>query len=414
MTTASGEAGVEQQPKAASAAELREQARKRRGVRAYVWLGAAVALGGAVYFGLRAYTAGKESTDDAQVDADVVPIAARVSGTVSRVLVKDNQPVKKGDLMVEIDPRDYQVRVKQKEAELEAAKAQAASADAQVRIVEATSKGGLSAARAQLSGTTTSIGSADAQIQADKAALARAEVEASRATADLGRAESLRKDDAIPQAQVDTMRANAEAARAAVAQARANLAVAEEARRTAQTRVNEAQGHVEQNAPVDAQLASARANAELASARVASAESALDEARLQLEYTRVAAPLEGTLSRLAVHDGQLVQAGQQLVVVVPSETYVTANFKETQLGHMHRGQRVVIEVDAFPDRKLEGTVESTSPGTGARFSLLPPDNASGNFVKVVQRVPVKIAWTSLPSDMHVAAGMSADVTVYTR
>jgi membrane fusion protein (multidrug efflux system) len=190
--------------------------------------------------------------------------------------------------------------------------------------------------------------------------------------------------------------------------------VAEEARRTAQTRVSEAQGRVEQSAPVDAQLAAARANADLAHARVVSAEATLDEARLQLEHTRIVAPSDGTLSKLAAREGQLVQLGQQLVAVVPTATYVTANFKETQVGEMRRGQRAVIEIDAFPGRKLEGTVESTSPGTGARFSLLPPDNASGNFVKVVQRVPVKIAWSNLPSDVHVAAGMSCDVTVQTR
>jgi membrane fusion protein (multidrug efflux system) len=389
-------------------------ARPRRGTRAYLILTAFVLLGLAAYFGFRAISAGKEGTDDAQVDADVVPVAARVAGAIVKNSAKDNQPVKKGDVLVEIDPRDYQAKVKQKEAELDAAKAQAAAADAQMNIVAATSKGGLSAARAMLSGTATSVGSADAQVEAAKAALARAQAEASRAESDLSRAEALRKDEAIPQAQVDTARANAESARAAVALARANLASAEETRRTAQTRVSEAQGRVEQSAPVDAQLAVAKANADLAHARVASAEGALDEARLQLEYTKIVAPSDGTLSKLAVREGQLVQAGQQLVAVVPAATYVTANFKETQVGEMHKGQRAVIEIDAFPGRKLEGIVDSTSPGTGARFSLLPPDNASGNFVKVVQRVPVKIAWSSLPNDVRVAAGMSCDVTVYTR
>ena len=120
------------------------------------------------------------------------------------------------------------------------------------------------------------------------------------------------------------------------------------------------------------------------------------------------------LSRLGVHDGQLAQAGQQIVVLVPSTTYVVANFKETQVGQMHPGQRVEIAVDAFPGRELEGKVESTSPGTGARFSLLPADNASGNFVKVVQRVPVKIEWVNVPADVKLAAGLSADVTVITR
>jgi membrane fusion protein (multidrug efflux system) len=283
-----------------------------------------------------------------------------------------------------------------------------------VRIVEATSKGGLSAARAQLSGTATSVAGAGAQIEVAKAALARSQAEASRADTDLARAEALRKDEAVPQAQVDTARANAAAAHAAVAQASAQLAAAGDMRRTAQTQIAEAQGRVEQSAPVEAQLAVARANADLAHARADAAEASLALAKLQLSYTRIEAPADGNLSRLAVHPGQLAAPGQQIVTVVPSTTYLLANFKETQVGEMHPGQRAEISIDAFPGRTFEGTVESTSPGTGARFSLLPADNASGNFVKVVQRVPVKISWASVPADVKLAAGLSADVTVHTR
>ena len=308
-------------------------------------------------------------------------------------------------------PADLAARAKQAEAELAAARAQAKEADAQVRIVEAMSKGGLSAARAQLSGTATSAASAEAQIQAAKAALVRAEAEAARANTDFARAESLRKDEAIPQAQVDTARANAEAARAAVAQAEAQLAAARDVKRTAQTQIAEAEGRVEQSAPIEAQLDAARANAQLAVARAEAADSALVLAKLQLDYTRIESPTDGRLGRLAVRVGQLVQAGQAVVVVVPSATYAVANFKETQVGRMHPGQPATITIDAFPGRTLQGRVESTSPGTGARFSLLPADNASGNFVKVVQRLPVKIDWVNLPGDITLAAGMSADVTV---
>jgi membrane fusion protein (multidrug efflux system) len=333
---------------------------------------------------------------------------------VLAVHVTDNQVVTKGQLLVELDPRDLQARAKQAEAELAAAKAQAAAADAQVGIVEATSRGGLSAARAALSGSTASVGSADAQIASAQAAVDRAEAEASRANTDAKRAEALRKDDAVPQAQVDTARANAAAAAAALAQARAQLQVVREMKLTAQTHVSESAARVEQSTPVDLQLATARANAELAHARVASSEATLSLAHIQLDYARIEAPVAGVLSKIAVHPGQLVQTGQQIVAIVPTETYLIANFKETQVGRMKTGQHVKIEVDAFPGRDLEGTVASTSPGTGARFSLLPPDNASGNFVKVVQRVPVKIAWANLPPDLHPSAGMSADVTVITR
>jgi membrane fusion protein (multidrug efflux system) len=164
---------------------------------------------------------------------------------------------------------------------------------------------------------------------------------------------------------------------------------------------------------VDAQLAVARANADLARANVTAAEAAQALADLQLSYATIVAPSDGRLSKLAVRPGQQLQAGQQVVTLVPSATYVVANFKETQVGQMRPGQRAEITIDAFPGRTFEGRVESTSPGTGARFSMLPADNATGNFVKVVQRMPVKVAWLNLPGDVPLAAGLSADVTVLT-
>jgi membrane fusion protein (multidrug efflux system) len=386
----------------------------RNRVRPYLVLGGIVAVALVAYGVFAWLTRGQQNTDDAQIDADVVAISTRVMGTVLRVLVTDNQQVKKGALLAEIDPADLAAKEKQAEAELAAARAQAQAADAQVAIISATSKGGLSAARAQLSGSATSVARANAEIASARAALVRAQAQASLAETDLARAESLLKDQAIPKAQVDTARSNAQAANAAVAQAQAQLAAAEDAKSTAVTRITESQAHVEQSTPVEAQLATVHANADLAHARVESAEAALQIAKLQLSYTRIEAPADGTLSRLAVHEGQLMQAGQQVVVIVPNTTYVVANFKETQVGLMQRGQRASIAVDAYPGRVFEGRVDSTSPGTGARFSLLPPDNASGNFVKVVQRVPVKIAWENVPPDVKLPAGLSVDVTVFTR
>jgi membrane fusion protein (multidrug efflux system) len=404
----------------ASTQELREPvvaatpAPTKNSTRAYVILTAVVALGLVGFLVFRALTVGKENTDDAQVDADVVPIGARVGGAVLKVLVTDNQQVKKGEPLIEIDDRDFKAKVSQSEAEVAAAKAQAAAADAQLAIVEATSKGGLSAAKAALSGSSASVQSANAQIAAANANVARAEAEAQRTQTDLTRYEALRKDDAVPQAQVDTARTANAAAQAALAQARATVQMQQDMKMTAQTRVSESAARVEQSAPVDAQLASARAQAELAHARQSSAEANLELAKLQLSYTHVAAPADGMLSKIAVREGQLIQPGQQLVQVVPNATYIIANYKETQVGEMRVGQKVDVEVDAFPGKKLDGTVVSTSPATGSRFSLLPPDNASGNFVKVVQRVPVKIAWANLPNDLHPSAGMSADVTVHTK
>jgi membrane fusion protein (multidrug efflux system) len=357
---------------------------------------------------------GRERTDDAQVDADAVTVSTRVGGVVLRVLVADNQAVTKGQLVVEIDPADLAAKAKQAEADLAAARAQAQAAEAQVAIVEATSRGGLSAARAELSGSTTSVASADAQIESSRAALERARTESAQADSDRDRAEALFQQQAIPRAEIDSARSTAQAARAAVSEAQAQLALAEQTKRAAQSHIAESQARVQQNAPVDAQLASVRAQADLARARADAAAAALDLAKLQLSYTHIVAPADGVLSRLAVREGQLTQIGQQVVVLVPSATYVVANFKETQVGSMHTGQRAEISVDAFPGRTFEGRVVSTSPGTGARFSMLPPDNASGNFVKVVQRVPVKIAWANVPAGVTLAAGLSADVTVFTR
>lgn len=387
---------------------------KKKNTRPYVILGIVVGVALSAYLGFRAVTAGKESTDDAQVATDMVPLSARVGGNVVTLSVVDNQAVKKGDLIAEIDPTDYKSREKQAEAEVAAAQAQADAADAQTKIVESSSKGGLSSAKAALSGTAASAVGAESQIAAAQAALARAESDASKAETDLKRAAQLRKDDAIPQAQVDTYQAVATSARAAVAQAQAQLATAQEAKTTAQTRVAEAQGRVEQSTPVDAQLAVARANASLAHARADSAAASLELAKQQLAYTRITAPFDGHISKLAVHLGQLVSPSQIVTTVLPATTYVIANFKETQVGEMRAGQAANITVDALPGRTLHAKVESISFGTGAQFSLLPPDNASGNFVKVVQRVPVKLTWVDAPGDVQLQAGLSVDVTVLTR
>jgi membrane fusion protein (multidrug efflux system) len=358
-------------------------------------------------------TAGQENTDDAAVAADVVPVGARVSGQVKRVAVVENQQVKRGDLLVELDDADYAARVMQAEAGVDTAKAQAAAADADVRVVTATSKGGLSTARAQVSGSSVGVSSAEAQVAAARAGLLRAETEVKRADIDLSRAKELRAANAVPQERLDNAQLAADSTRAQLAQAKAQLAAAEEARRAADSRVSEARGHLEQSEPIDARIAAARANADLAHARVKAAEAALELAKLDLSYTKVVAPSDGMASKLAVHQGQLLQAGQPVIELVPAQTYVIANFKETQVGAMRPGQRADVEIDAFPGRHFAGVVESLSGGTGSTFSLLPPDNASGNFVKVVQRVPVRIKWAA-PADASMRAGLSAEVTVHTR
>ncbi|HWP04374.1 MAG TPA: HlyD family secretion protein [Polyangiaceae bacterium] len=388
-----------------------ETAKKSNGRRPFAVLAGVVLVTLAGIGGYMFLTAGRESTDDAQVAADTIPVGARVGGQVTKVAITDNQLVKKGDLIATLDDADFNARVKQSEAEVASARAQAVQADSQVAIVTATSTGNLSSAKAAYSGSSVGVASAGAQVAAAQAAIVRAETDQHRAAADLARAKELRAANAIPDERLDNAQSAFDLAKATVEQARAQLLAAQEGRRAAVAHVSEAAGRVAQNAPIDAQIAAAHANADLAHARVQSAEAALDLARLQLSYTKIMAPADGLASKLAVHEGQLVAIGQPIVVIVPTVTYVIANFKETQVGKMRPGQRASISIDAYPHREFEGKVESLSGGTGSSFSLLPADNASGNFVKVVQRVPVRIGWVNLPSDVSLRAGLSVDAVV---
>jgi membrane fusion protein (multidrug efflux system) len=386
---------------------------RRRDRKPFLILGGVVLLLGIAAGIYLLATANQESTDDAQVEADVVPIAARVNGQIAKRLVEDNQRVKKGDLLIQVDDADYAARAKQAEAELDIARAQAAAADAQVQVVEASAKGGLQSARASYSGSSLGVANAGAQLAAAKAGLERAKAEARKGELDLQRTKQLVAGNALPRERLDNAQVAYDASQAALAQAQAQVAAAQEMHRFAGTRVDEARGRLDQSTPIAAQNAAAKANADVAHARIKVAESALALARLQLGYTKVVAVEDGLVTKLSVQAGQMIQIGQPLAELVPDRTYVVANFKETQIGRMRPGQTARIHIDAFPGVDLDGRVESLSGGTGARFSLLPPDNASGNFVKVVQRVPVRIAWNRRP-DLPLQAGLSTDVTVYVR
>jgi membrane fusion protein (multidrug efflux system) len=385
-----------------------EEPKKRRPL---VFVGAAAAITLAILGGYLLVTAGEEDTDDAQVASDMVPVGTRVAGQILKVRIAENQAVKKGDVLADIDDADYVARVKQAEAELASQQAQAKAADAQVAVTVASSKGGLASARAAFSGSSVNVGGAAAQVAAARAGLVRAQTDLKRSEIDLARTKELRAANAVPQERLDNAQLAHDSAQAALSQAQANVALAEEARRAAESRVGEARGLLDQSSPIEARITSARAQADLAHARANSAAAALELARLQLSYTKIVAPADGVASKLSVHDGQLVSVGQPIVELVPLTTYVVANFKETQIGKMKPGQRAVVRLDAFPGKKLIGRVESLSGATGASFSLMPADNATGNFVKVVQRVPVRIAWENLPADLPLRAGLSADVTV---
>ncbi len=381
-----------------------------RGKKPFLILAAVVAAGA---LGVGAYllvTANQVSTDDAQVDADVVPISARVAGQIRERVVEDNQLVKKGDVIARIDDADYAARATQAEGEVETAQAQAAAADAQLQVVEASAKGGLTSARAIYSGSSLGVATAQAQLAAAQAGLERAKADVRRAQLDLDRTKDLVASNAMPQERLDNAQIAWDAAQAELAQANAQVAAAQELRRVAASRVDEAKGRLDQSSPIAAQIAAAHANADFAHARVKVAEAALGIARLQLSYTRVVAPADGRVSRFSAQPGQMIQIGQPLAELVPPHTYVIANFKETQIGRMRPGQPAQVRIDAVSGREFAATVQSLSGGTGARFSLIPPDNASGNFVKVVQRVPVRLLWVE-PPDIPLQAGLSCYVTV---
>lgn len=354
---------------------------------------------------------GKESTDDAQVDADVVSLAPRVGGQVVSVAVAENQAVKKGDTVLQIDDADYQARVQQAQAELDSARAQADAADAQAAVAEAGAKGGLSQAEANLTGTNRSVSNSRAQVEQARATLVSRQADLKLAETNVQRARSLLKDNAIPQQQADQYFAAYDSAKAGVVAAQASVTAAEEQLLRSQSQVTEAEGRVVVTRPVDALITAARANAAYQHARVKSAEAAGALANLNLTWTRLVSPGDGVVSRLTAHPGAIVGAGQTIASFVPDKKYVVANFKETQIAKMHPGQRADVSVDGT-GKTLSGKVESLAGGTGARFSLLPPDNATGNFVKITQRIPVRITLDSVPTGLSLRAGQSVEATVH--
>jgi membrane fusion protein, multidrug efflux system len=381
--------------------------------RLYLILGGAVLALLLVYGIYAVLTAGTEVTDDAQIGADIVPVAARVAGQVLTVYITENQPVRAGQPIADLDPSDAQVKLAQAEGDLQTAQAQAADAEARTAITSATARGALTSAQGALQSSKENADSSVASIVEARAAVTRASANAEKARLDFQRASELGGKGDISKAQVDAARAAHESADADLAQARAKLIENEKARQAAQANVQTAQGRVQQSAPVQEQITGAQAQARLARARVSTAEAAVKAAQINLSYTKIVAPRDGLASKLAVHAGSYVTAGMPIVQLVPRTTYVLANFKETQMKDMRPGQRATIRVDSLGRRDFEGKVESLSGGTGASFSLLPPDNASGNFVKVVQRVTARISWSGPPAD-QVPVGSSAEVTVYTK
>ncbi|HEY0544776.1 MAG TPA: biotin/lipoyl-binding protein [Pyrinomonadaceae bacterium] len=418
---------------------------------AFLIVAAIVLIVGAVV-GLRywLYARSHESTDDAFIDGKVVQVSPKVSGYVTKVYVKDNQEVKEGDLIAEIDSRDYETRVEQARAALAAGEARLREARTGVELTRATARANVqqasatvqqarsgvesqraaaSAERTRITQAGAGIATAQANLEQARAQVSAAEAEARRANADVQRYQELIAKDEISRQRLDQAVATAATANAQVIAARQRVAAAEaqvnearsaqttaaETARRAQTQVggaqagvNEALGRLAQANTAPQQVAVSQAEAETAGASIEQLRAAVSQAELELSYTKIYAPQTGRVTRKAIEEGALVQVGQPMMAVVSGDVWVTANFKENQIGSLKPGQAAELSVDAYPGKVFKGHVESIQAGTGAAFSLIPAENATGNYVKVVQRVPVKLVFDAgeLDSQHMLAPGMS--------
>lgn len=365
-------------------------------------------LSAAAFFGFKkaSFMLNNEDTENSQVETNIVPVLPKISGWVTEVLVKDNQQVKAGDTLVKIDDRDLKLRVLQAEVALKNAESNVSLIAANAGTVNANVKTSDATIQAQ----NTGIAAGEAAVGTATANIEIAKIRVRKATQDFNRADQLLKEKSGTQQVYDAAKAEKESAEAAVVVAEKQVAAAqvqvEAARR--QTTIGNSQKNAAQT-----QVASAQQQINVAKTQIEQRQAELELAKLQLSFAVVTAPMSGQVSRKNVQLGQLVNAGQPLMSLVDdSNVWVVANFKETQIGKMKVGQKVTIHVDAYAGKDFEGTIESFAGATGAKFSLLPPDNSTGNFVKVVQRVPTKILITDkATAEMPLRAGMSVGVVV---
>jgi membrane fusion protein, multidrug efflux system len=370
------------------------------------------------------------STDDAQVDGHITPMASKVYGNVLEIMVDDNQTVKTGQVLVRLDPRDYQAKVNQARAALALAEAQAQAAQVGVPLSRETTQSGTSSAQAQLNVNQAEFEKAKATYAKDSTAelaYARANVEArqascDRAQADLARMKPLLAKAEISQQQYDAYLAAARVADSELKAAKERLDATEQVAEVSkasmhseQAKVEKAQAGVSEALANHKQVNIRQADATSALAAIAQARANLEAAELQLDYTTIVAPIDGVVTKKSVEPGQIVQPGQGLLVLIPlHDVWVTANFKETQLAKVRSGQKAEISVDMYGNT-FTGQVDSIAGSTGSRLSLLPPENATGNFVKVVQRIPVKIVLDPIPSGKAVLRpGMNVEATILTK
>jgi len=381
----------------------------------------------AVIVGLFLYFRNRESTDDAQVDGHITQISSKVYGRVADVLVDDNQQVKAGQILVKLDPRDYQAALDQAKAQLALAESDARSAGIDVPRTQLSTQSGTSSADAQLAGAQADLVRAETSFDEAKTAdlaWAQANVEKSKANAalaeaDLGRYTPLLAKGEISKQQFDAAKANADATASSLkadqeklAQAQRSIEIAKAQLDAAKARVLQAQAGIVAAKADTKQVLIRQADAQGKIAKVEQARAAVEAAQLNLEYATVVAPVDGVATHKQVEVGQIVQQGQGLMVVVPlANVWVTANFKETQLRNMKPGQKAEVKVDTY-GKTFSGHVDSIAGATGAVLSLLPPENATGNYVKVVQRVPVKIVLDPIPQEKAILRpGMNVVATV---
>ena len=391
---------------------------------------AIAALAGTMGYRWWNYATTHESTDDAYVTGYIHPISSRIAGTVIHVEVADNQEVKQGQTLVELDPKDYQVTVQQAQAALENAKQQAGAAQATINLASQTAQANTTEAQGAVGNAIASITSSQAAVNQAQAGIGtnqnqftKAQAQEANAKITYQRYEQLYQAGAIPKQQRDdaltayqVAQAETKVAQQGILDAKAKYQSALDGIEQARANLVDSQGKVQQAQASGQQTEVNRRQYEAAQAQIATAAANLKQAQINLSYTLIKAPVEGRIGNKTVQLGQRIQPGQPLLSVISDDSWIVANFNETQVGKMQPGEAVEIRVDAFPGQTFKGVINSQSPASGSDFSLLPPDNATGNYTKVVQRIPVKITFdgNSIKGyENRITPGMSAEVTVST-
>ncbi len=377
------------------------------------------------------YATAHEETDDSYTTAHMHAIGSRINDTVAKVLVDDNEHVKAGQVLVLLDPRDYAVRVDSALAALKVAKHQAEAAQSSITLSSTNANGKSTEATGNVSNAISMISKSQAAVTEAKSSIPQAQAvleekkaEQERASKDYDRFQKLAEQGAVSWQQRDQALRDFNVAKSATAaaeegvkQAAAQLEQAEQSVASARAQLVQSQGVVQQAEAMHVQTQVNTSQYDVAESTIAQAQAQLKDAQLQLSYTKITSPISGRVGKKSVEAGQRVQPGQQLMSVVSDDLWVVANFKETQLENMRKGEHVTIKIDSFPHHNFTGVVDSVSPGSGASFALLPPDNATGNFTKIVQRVPVKVTFDKSSvsgfEDLLVP-GMSAAVSITVR